>query len=700
MTETGLSLGTPHYMSPEQATAEKEITARSDVYSLGSVLYEMLTGEPPHMGNSAQQIIMKIITEDAAPVTRLRKAVPLNVAATVAKSLEKLPADRFGSAKEFAEALANPAFVTRTGASAGSPPPSTGVSWPWFAATGAVAVAALAWALARPASSTGPTEYDVGLPDSAAMRGDGYSPFSVSPGGDFVVYEVSSDSGSALWYRSLLDATVRRIPGSENAQQPRLSADGSRIAFLRGSQAGWSVEVMPVGGGPATVLAQGDAWASLDWLPDGRLLLVEGDGILARWLDPAGGPTVSRRIRYCILPSGLPDSELLLCGGGGAKLAYRVDPQDSTSQLLLWTAGPDSAPVVGSHFQVVDDRYLTYLSVGGDLFAAPVDLATGRVGRPVRMLSGLDRQPYTGEGRYTVSRAGTLVYVQGKDHTIGHLVSATDQSLDTLPIGRDAFLRYAVSPDGQRLAAVVETLEGEQLRVYDLATGRNLVLFRGLDIREPVWSPGGDEILIQAEDSLYVGAPDAAGRPQALPWSDAEFVGFQWLADGRVIGAAWGPGIAMAVHVDARPLAVDTLARDASFVTASPDGRWLAYNSANILTLWVEPLPGTGRRSQVASGTMEDPQWLSAGEFVFTSYGSPPAFHRATVRPGGGSPLVTARHWFDAPMMIGTPGQSFALTPAGRVIYLQGSGTPSAPYLRVIPHWVERMKRAVDEANR
>src|SRR5574338_269456 len=70
MTETGMSLGTPHYMSPEQATADKDITARSDVYSLGSVLYEMLTGNPPHTGASAQQIIMKIVTEEAAPVTK------------------------------------------------------------------------------------------------------------------------------------------------------------------------------------------------------------------------------------------------------------------------------------------------------------------------------------------------------------------------------------------------------------------------------------------------------------------------------------------------------------------------------------------------------------------------------------------------------------------------------------------------------
>ena len=105
MTETGFSLGTPHYMSPEQATAEKDLTNRSDIYSLGAVLYETLTGDPPHTGSSAQQIIMKIVTDEARPVTELRKSVPPNVAAATAKALEKLPADRFASAAAFARAL-------------------------------------------------------------------------------------------------------------------------------------------------------------------------------------------------------------------------------------------------------------------------------------------------------------------------------------------------------------------------------------------------------------------------------------------------------------------------------------------------------------------------------------------------------------------------------------------------------------------
>ena len=84
MTETGMSLGTPHYMSPEQATAEKDLTNRSDIYSLGCVLYEMLTGDPPHTGSSAQAIIMKIVTDTPRPVTELRKSVPPHVFAALA----------------------------------------------------------------------------------------------------------------------------------------------------------------------------------------------------------------------------------------------------------------------------------------------------------------------------------------------------------------------------------------------------------------------------------------------------------------------------------------------------------------------------------------------------------------------------------------------------------------------------------------
>jgi serine/threonine-protein kinase len=111
VTQTGLSLGTPQYMSPEQATGDRAIDARTDIYSLGAVAYEMLAGEPPHIGNSAQAVIAKLLTEEVRPLTVLRRSVPAHVDAAVRRALEKLPADRFENATAFGDALTNPGFT-------------------------------------------------------------------------------------------------------------------------------------------------------------------------------------------------------------------------------------------------------------------------------------------------------------------------------------------------------------------------------------------------------------------------------------------------------------------------------------------------------------------------------------------------------------------------------------------------------------
>ena len=110
LTETGLSLGTPHYMSPEQATGDQAVGAATDTYALGCVLYEMLVGEPPYTGSTAQAILGKIIAGELASATKQRSSVPANVDGTIQKALEKLPADRFPDAQGFANALDDPGF--------------------------------------------------------------------------------------------------------------------------------------------------------------------------------------------------------------------------------------------------------------------------------------------------------------------------------------------------------------------------------------------------------------------------------------------------------------------------------------------------------------------------------------------------------------------------------------------------------------
>ncbi|MEJ2187217.1 MAG: protein kinase, partial [Gemmatimonadota bacterium] len=269
MTETGLSLGTPHYMSPEQATAEKEITGRSDVYSLASVLYEMLTGDPPHTGKTAQQIIAKIIAEEAQPVTKLRKSVPANVAAAISMALEKLPADRFESAKAFADALANSAF--RHGAEAGKAASGVGAGearrWKRVAAAttalAALAAAALAVSLwptrsARRALTPpmvmevpfGPHDSISGTPGDRARNvgRPSRTAFAFSPDGRTLVY---TGPGGRLLLRPLDSRTSTAISGVTDAQSPFFSPDGRFIGYW---SAGYLHRV-PATGGPSTAIA-------------------------------------------------------------------------------------------------------------------------------------------------------------------------------------------------------------------------------------------------------------------------------------------------------------------------------------------------------------------------------------------------------------------------------------------------------------
>ena len=169
LTQTGMSVGTPQYMSPEQANGTRGIDARSDVYSLGCVLYELLAGEPPYTGPSAQVILMRRFTDPVPSVRKLRANVPEGVDQAIQRALAVVPGDRFPTAAAFAEALetvstptATPTVVTPTGSPvttglAGSAP---GASWP-------PAPAGLAGPTATPAGGTTPIP---ALPPRPARR--------------------------------------------------------------------------------------------------------------------------------------------------------------------------------------------------------------------------------------------------------------------------------------------------------------------------------------------------------------------------------------------------------------------------------------------------------------------------------------------------------------------------------------------------
>jgi len=285
LTETGISLGTPQYMSPEQATGDRHPDARSDVYSLAAVLYEMLAGEPPHTGPTVQAVIAKLMTERPIRLRVLRDTVPEGIDAAVARALAKVPADRFASAADFAAALGHAAEPARAGARR--------PRWllPALVA-GAVVVTALAWVFLRSRPER------VILPDRAQLTFTG------------------------------------------NARTPALSADGRRLAYSTRAchpegRCTTDVVLQDLRGAGSTTLVRG--WASvtqLQWTGDGRYLLVQGfEGAGGNW-GLFAVPTLGGSHRF------LTRGEGELVGTSDTVLAYHVVPGDSVA-WLRWTTLAD-----------------------------------------------------------------------------------------------------------------------------------------------------------------------------------------------------------------------------------------------------------------------------------------------------------------------------------------------------------------------
>ena len=309
MTETGMSLGTPHYMSPEQAMGEREITVRSDVYALGVVTYEMLVGEPPFTGPTAQAVIAKVLTDEPGPPTGQRKTVPPAVEAAVLTALAKLPADRFGSATEFAAALAAQGTPPKPSLAPGAPG-SVSPRWP-----SAPSPSGRRSARSSPSPAGGPT--------FAAAFKVTYEPSmeihpALSPDGRFLAYAGGDALRTRVYVRQVSGGRPTLLTEDSTAHEiaPSWSPDGGRILFANGRGL---FSVSASGGAPRQEASAGAAgpiiWS--EWSPDGRTIAyVAGDSI---FLKPSGAAP-----RFLASGTSLtgcrwsPDGSRLVCAAGNA----------------------------------------------------------------------------------------------------------------------------------------------------------------------------------------------------------------------------------------------------------------------------------------------------------------------------------------------------------------------------------------------
>jgi serine/threonine-protein kinase len=333
LTRTGITLGTPHYMAPEQATGNRAIDARTDVYALGAVLHEMLAGELPFAAESNQAVLLKVLHEPVRALTTRRADVPASLDAAVRRALSKLPDDRFPSAAAFAAALTVP---TPAGSESGSAP--WGLATPTeerrglapgaraaprrgrtvsaraaLYAVNAVLLIGLAggWVLARsslvdrlsspPAFASLPVAKGAELapaqPGQMALtvvdragRAQRKIPANrpwtprISPDGRLVAYGAfgAGRSTSDLWVTDLETGKTRRLTDDDSdSNDPQWSAEGGTVAYSASASGGKDLLTLRVGGGgvgggaePHVLATRDGTQFASDWLRDGSALLV------------------------------------------------------------------------------------------------------------------------------------------------------------------------------------------------------------------------------------------------------------------------------------------------------------------------------------------------------------------------------------------------------------------------------------------
>jgi serine/threonine-protein kinase len=641
MTQTGLSLGTPQYMSPEQAMGERTIDARSDIYALGAVTYEMLGGDPPFTGSSVHAIVAKVLSERPTPLHTLRDTVPPYVEQAVLIALAKLPADRFATVKEFADALRGGGTIRTTVASgAGSRASASGNGRRRALVVAGIALAALSaaggWLAGRQRGGSTTAPRAAATRFVLETRAGERTPviigkvFAISPDGSTLVY-VASSSGrpQQLFRRRFDELEATAITGTSGATDPVFSPDGRWIAFIAGAQL---VKVPLEGGTPIRLAAvPGSAARGLTWSSTGEIVFATNATTTLFALSQDGGPVrevfqAPGRIglRW---PLAIPESDEILFSwfspAGDSVWVYAGSLRDGTSTRV----SEDAYHGLG----LLDGR-LIYVSRTGDVMAAPYDRRKRVTSGPAhRVASGVRMSTGTGLAIAALSPVGDLVFRDGTTESQLVYVDAQGRArpalADTLGFENPRF-----SPEGGRIAVSVESFNRKTIWILERGSG---ILSRlGEDevasTRDrPEWSPDGRRVLYRrnspAGNFLVMRAADRSDAEARVPGPRVAVNELVMGPDGQTVLGRASAGAASSQDLWWWKLP-DTVphyfTESPEFETGprfSPDGRWVAYSAetAGLRQVYVSPFPGPGGRVQVSRDGGSLPVWGPNGRTLY-----------------------------------------------------------------------------------
>jgi len=710
MTETGMSLGTPHYMSPEQAMGEREISAKSDIYALGCVLYEMLVGEPPFTGPSAQAIIARVVTEEPRSLVTQRRSVSPHLEAVVRRALEKLPADRFQSAAQFASALAHPELTPLPASQApvaGAQSSPRSRRWtaprhtlPILAGLLLVSLAAGAWGWLRrePMVAAPIARFAIMPPEDGRFVDAGGTGIAVSPDGSRFVYTGVNTAGlRQLYMRALGQLEPVPIAGTGGASAPFFSPDGAWLGFAASGR----LHKVALSGGPALTICAldsgffGASWGSNDivvFATDNGLRQVPAAGGKPEsliQLDTTGGVTGYR------FPHFLP---------GGKAVLFQISAGLNTfapAAVTLADRRVKKFQLPGGDPRYVSTGHVVLSNTDGTITAAPFDLRSLEFRGAAIPVAEQVSVAIGGSAELGISPGGTLVYASGTGSARFVVEVNRGGSVRALTTEMRSYSSPRVSPDGTRIAVEITDAGASSIWVYEAAQTTLTKLTVSGPASRPIWTPDGSRL---AYTSDVNGTPD-------IGWirADGSAMAETLLAvPGRQLADDWSPdGRWLAYHVNNASISRNDIflmsadsnravrpylqtPNDEFSPAVSPDGRWLAYTSdeSGRNEIYVRSFPEPAGKVQVSLDGGLEARWSRDGRELYYRNGDRMMAARVVTTP---TFSVQNRGELFRGNFTSFPFHAqYDVTPDGRFIMTQGPASSAA--LVVVLNWFDQLR--------
>jgi eukaryotic-like serine/threonine-protein kinase len=723
MTQTGMSLGTPAYMSPEQAMGEREIGPRSDVYALGAMTYEMLAGEPPFTGPNSQAIVAKVLTEPPPGLRAKRPTVPYAVETAILTALQKLPADRWGSAKEFGDALTG-APAERSGSAPTVVLPAAGersggrrggraVLWIGWVIAG-VASALAAWALLRPPAELPPSRLALlipGLGGSGASSSQRHLTFL--PDGEGLVYAVVGADGYPQLVRQSLDAeTGTPIQGATTIASPLISPDG-RWVIGTVAMTGQPVRVPLEGGAPEPVARGTLPTDFVAWDRQGSLWYSANDG-LGQIVDDSMVPRIRGQYRL-----------MQVLGDGHTALVIRTRMGNTGGPILLLDLRTGvETPLLNS--LAVEARttagFLVYIVGGGTMQAAALDRSGTRVAGPPVTVATNVALTGTSVAQFSVSPNGNVAYIPEEPASL--IFVNRDGTSRPATTERRNFHHPMFSPDGRRLSLDFSTIEGRNVWILGLDQGTFTRATFDPNGHDATWTPDGRFLTYIVPVARPGGLtlvllrkrPGSAEPADTLLNSPALSYTGEWLRDGSGL-------VTTGTNLRSRPGASESSQNQSGtdagiirnqgrgpleplvasqfseqYVGVSPDGRWISFVSdqSGRDEVYVRDLAGAGDQMLVSLDGGSEPVWSRDGRELYyreTKQNDPYLIAAAIVRtPALG--VSRRERLFPISDIVGTgPHANYDISPDGKAfVMVRRSPSARIVVLQNLPALVRRIQ--------